>query len=338
MSKLSNKAKTLIFLIISLVVFTVVFITALVVGRYGISIPVFFKMVFSKDGYEMERSIVVNLRLPRTIIAALTGVALSLSGLLYQETFQNKLVSPDLLGVSSGAGAGAALAIILGLSAVLVSFFAFAFGVATVLLTLFIARVFRNKSSMILVLSGIIVGGLMGAILSFIKYLADAETTLSSITYWLMGSFENSVMADVWVLLPIVAACTVITLLMRWRINIVALGREEAQTRGINYRAYRLLIIAIATLLTASSVAFAGTITWIGLVVPHIVRNIVGRNTNHTVPLSILFGATFMVIADIFSRCFTSSEIPLSAVTGLFGTVIFVVILFIRRKSINEND
>ena len=336
--KLSTNVKTLIFLLVSVFVFAVVFVTALIVGRYSISVSSFFKMAFSSVGYEMERSIVLNLRLPRTVIAALTGIALSLSGLLYQETFQNKLVSPDLLGVSSGAGVGAALAIVLGLSAVSVSIFAFIFGIATVMLTLFIARVFRNKSSMILVLSGIIVGGLMGAVLSFIKYIADAETTLASITYWLMGSFENSHMSDVWVLLPIVGVCTVITVLMRWRINVVALGREEAQTRGINYKAYRLAIIVIATLLTASSVAFAGTISWIGLVVPHIVRNIVGRNTRHTVPLSIVFGATFMVLTDVISRCFTSSEIPLSAVTGLFGTVIFVAILFIRRKSISEND
>lgn len=338
MRKLSNNSKTLIFLAVSIILFIIVFVIALIVGRYNISVSTFFKMLFTDGDYKMERSIILNLRLPRTIIAALTGIALSLSGLLYQETFQNKLVSPDLLGVSSGAGVGAALAIVLGLSAVFVSLFAFVFGIATVMLTLFIAKIFRNKSSMILVLSGIIVGSLMGAILSFIKYLADAETTLSSITYWLMGSFENSVMADVWVLLPIVLICTIITVLMSWRINIVALGREEAQTRGINYKLYRTVIIIIATLLTASSVAFAGTISWVGLVVPHIVRNIVGRNTKHTVPLSIAFGAIFMVIADIISRCFTSSEIPLSAVTGLFGTIIFVIILFIRRKTISEND
>lgn len=338
MHKLSNRAKTAIYFSITLTIFTMVFVCALIVGKYSITVTDFFKMLFGGDGYEMERSIVVNLRLPRTIIAALTGIALSLSGLLYQETFQNKLVSPDLLGVSSGSGVGAALAILLGLSSVFVSIFAFGFGVITVVMTLFIAKVFRNKSSMILVLSGIIVGGLMSAILSFIKYLADAETTLSSITYWLMGSFENSVMADVWVLLPIVAICTIVILLMSWRINIVALGREEAQTRGINYGLYRILIIAIATFLTASSVAFAGTISWIGLVVPHIVRLMVGRNTKHTIPLCIVFGATFMVIADIFSRCFTAAEIPLSAVTGFFGTIIFVVILFIRRKTVSELD
>ena len=316
----------------------VVFVVALMVGRYSISVADFFKMIFSKSGYEIERSIVVNLRLPRTIIAALTGLALSVSGLLYQETFQNKLVSPDLLGVSSGAGVGAAIAIVLGLSSILISAFAFVFGVLTVVATLFVAKSFRNRSSMILTLSGIIVGGCMSAVLSFVKYLADAETTLADIAFWLMGSFEQSLMSDVYVLLPIVVVCSIVVLAMSWRINIVALGREEAQTKGINYRAYRTVVIVIATLLTASSVAFAGTISWIGLVVPHIVRLMVGRDTRKTIPLCMLFGATFMVVADIISRAFTAAEVPLSAVTGLFGTIIFVVILFVRRNTINEND
>ncbi len=316
----------------------IVFILALIVGRYKISVADFFKMLFNADGYAIERSIVVNLRLPRTIIAAFTGLALSVSGLLYQETFQNKLVSPDLLGVSSGAGVGASLAILMGLSSVLVSFFAFGFGVLTVLATLFVAKVFQNRSSMILTLSGIIVGGCMSAVLSFIKYLADAETTLASITFWLMGSFEQSLMSDVYILLPIVAICSLIVIAISYRINVVALGREEAQTKGINYRFYRTLIILIATLLTASSVAFAGTISWIGLVVPHIVRLMVGRDTRKTIPLCMLFGATFMILADIISRTFTASEIPLSAVTGFFGTIVFVIILFIRRNTINEND
>lgn len=332
-----NWATSVYFTLVSLTL-VAVFILALTVGRYKISISDFFKMLFSQDGYEIERSIVVNLRLPRTIIAALTGLALSVSGLLYQETFQNKLVSPDLLGVSSGAGVGAALAIVLGFSSIFVSIMAFVFGIITVLATMFVAKAFQNKSSMVLTLAGIIVGGCMGAVLLFIKYLADAETTLASITFWLMGSFENSIMNDVYILLPIVAICSIILFAIRYRVNIVALGREEAQSKGINYRAYRTLIIIIATLLTASSVAFAGTISWIGLVVPHIVRLMVGRDTKKTIPMCMLFGATFMIIADILSRVFTTAEIPLSAVTGFFGTIIFVVLLFIRRDTIREND
>lgn len=150
----------LIYVIIS-VVFVFSFLVALLVGRYKISVATFFKLLFSKAEYEIERSIIFNLRLPRTIVAALTGIALSVSGLLYQETFQNKLVSPDLLGVSSGAGVGAAIAIVLGLSSVFVSVFVFGFGILTVVITLFVATAFRNKSSTVLTLSGIIVGGCM---------------------------------------------------------------------------------------------------------------------------------------------------------------------------------
>ncbi len=338
-----NKAKRknlplYIYFIVLAMLFLTVFILALILGRYRISISTFFKIIFSKENYAIERSIIINLRLPRTIIAILTGLALSVSGLIYQEVFQNKLVSPDLLGVSSGAGVGAALAIIIGLSTFWVGFFAFVIGILTVFITLFVAKVMRNKSSTILTLSGIIVGGCMSSILSFIKYLADAETTLSTITFWLMGSFENSKMIDVYVLLPIVGICSIVLLLISYRINVIALGPDEAKTKGINYQRYRILIIVLATLLTASSVAIAGTISWIGLVVPHIVRLMVGRNTKKSLPLCMIFGAIFMVISDVISRTFTAAEIPISAVTGLFGTIIFVALLFVRRDTIYDND
>lgn len=332
-----NKIPLPIYIVCLTFLFIIVFIFALILGRYKISISTFFQLIFDKDNYNIERSIIINLRLPRTIIAALVGSALSVSGLLYQEVFQNKLVSPDLLGVSSGAGVGAAFTIIIGLSSFLVSVFAFIIGILTVFITLFVAKIMKNKSSTILTLSGIIVGGCMSSILSLIKYFADAETTLSTITFWLMGSFENTSMRDVYILLPIVFSCLIILLFISYRINVVSLGYEEAQTKGINYHFYRNLIIVLSTLLTASSVAISGTISWIGLVVPHIVRFISGRNVSKSLPLCIIFGAIFMVVTDIISRTFTAAEIPLSAVTGLFGTVIFIILLFIRRNKIYDN-
>ena len=332
------KHKTLWFFLISALLFVIAFAAALMVGRYSIGINRFFGAVFTdSNDFEMERSIILNLRLPRTIMAGLTGIALSLSGLLYQETFQNKLTSPDLLGVSNGAAVGAALAIVAGLSSIFVSLFAFAFGVITVILTVMVARMFRNGSSTILLLAGIIVGGLMAAVLTIIKYSAADDSVLASITYWLMGSFSDSTMDSVWIFLPIVAACTVVLLVIRQRINLVSLGREEAQTKGINYSFYRYLIIAIATLLTATSVAFSGTISWIGLVIPHIVRLMVGRDARKTLPLCVSFGGLFMIVVDILSRTFTAEEIPLSGVTGLFGTVVFVVILISKRREYHEH-
>ena len=335
---MTTNKKTFFAVLISVVLLTIVFAAALMIGRYQITPVAFFEAITGSDNREIERSIIVHLRLPRTIVAVLVGISLSLSGLLYQETFQNMLISPDLLGVSSGAGVGAAIAIVAGLSAALVGTFAFAFGIGTVVLTVLVSRIFRNRSSMTLVLSGIIVGGMAGALLSFVKYLADAESTLASITFWLMGSFENSTMKDVWLLTPIVVVCLTVSFIIRWRINIVALGYEEAQTKGINYRFYRGLIIVIATLLTAGSVAVAGTVGWIGLVIPHIVRKTVGRNTARTIPLCALFGAVFMVLVDILARTFTAAEIPLSAVTGFFGTIVFVVILLVGKGGIFSHD
>ena len=338
MTEKTAKKRTIISLIVSIAVFVVIFALALMLGRYQIRIDQFFKAVFTNDAaVKTQRSIIVNLRFPRTIMAAFVGVGLSLSGLLYQETFRNKLVSPDLLGVSTGASVGAALAIILGLSSAFISIFAFVMGLATVAITVLISKLFKNGSSTILLLSGIIVGGFMSAILSIMKYLSSDITTLASITYWLMGSFESANMSRDYILMGVVIVCVVVLMLISHPINLVNQGRSEAQTKGINYNFYRLLIIILSTVLTAISVCFCGTISWVGLIIPHIVRLLVGRDAKRTIPLCVTFGATFMIAVDIISRSFTDSEIPLSAVTGLFGTVVFVIILIIKRRNLRVN-
>lgn len=330
------KRRTIISLTASILVLVVLFATALMVGRYNIAIDEFFKAVFTDDAsLNTQRSIIVNLRLPRTIMAAFVGVGLSLSGLLYQETFRNKLVSPDLLGVSTGASVGAAFAIVLGLSSALISVFAFLIGLLTVFITVMVSKLFRNGSSTILLLSGIIVGGFMSAVLSLIKYFSNDITTLASITYWLMGSFESATLERDYILMVVISVCVIILLLISHPINLVNQGKAEAQTKGINYTFYRGLIIVVSTILTAISVCFCGTISWIGLVIPHIVRLLAGRDAKRTVPLCVTFGASFMILVDILSRSFTDSEIPLSAVTGLIGTLIFVVILFVKRRSLD---
>ena len=332
------KRRTLISFLISIVAFIVIFALALMLGRYRIGIGDFFKAVFTDDyALNTQRSIIINLRLPRTIMATFVGIGLSLAGLLYQETFRNKLVSPDLLGVSTGASVGAALAIVLGLSSALISVFAFLMGLLTVFVTVMISKLFRNGSSTILLLSGIIVGGFMSAILSMIKYFSNDITTLASITYWLMGSFESANMGRDYILMGAVVVCVIVLLLISHPINLVNQGKAEAQTKGINYNFYRGLIIVLSTILTAISVCFCGTISWIGLVIPHIVRLLAGRDAKRTIPLCATFGSTFMILVDIMSRTFTDSEIPLSAVTGLLGTVIFVAILIIKRRKLNEH-
>lgn len=325
--------KTIEISIILIIVLIGVFMIALITGRYQISFNTVFQIIKGNhDLYPVEVSIIKNLRIPRTIVAMLVGASLSLSGLIYQEVFRNKLVSPDFLGVSSGASVGAALAIILGLSAWYISMFAFVLGILAMLLTISFASLINKQSPTILVLSGIVVSSLMSALISIIKYLAPSEIILADITFWLMGSFSNAKYDVIYMLLPIVLVGTITLYLMRWKINIIGQGMFEAQSQGLNYRRYMILVIVIATFLTATSVSFAGVIGWVGLVVPHIIRFFVGKNTKHTIPLTILFGAIFTIIADVLSRSFTGSEIPLSAITGLLGTIIFGITLYVNRR------
>ncbi|MBQ2377028.1 MAG: iron ABC transporter permease [Clostridia bacterium] len=332
-----EKRKMLLVSLTSLAVLVVVFFLALLMGRYSVSPEAFWTVITGGDPTNaIDKSVILTLRLPRTIVALLVGVALSLSGLVYQETFQNKLVSPDFLGVSTGAGFGATIAIVLGCTGLMISFTAFLFGILTMLITVFIAKMFRSQSQTTLLLSGIIVGGFMSAGISFIKFMADTDKQLGEIVYWLLGTFSKATMKDVWILLPIVAVCALVLYLIRWRINIVALGRSEATTLGLNYTFYRGLIIVISTLLTAAAVAYSGIVGWIGLIIPHLVRLLVGRDSKKTIPLTIMFGATFTIVCDIISRSFTASEIPLSAVTGFLGTPIFIAILYARRKTIYD--
>ena len=332
-----EKRKILLVSLTSLAVLVVVFFLALLMGRYSVSPEAFLTVITGGDpANSIDKSVILTLRLPRTIVALLVGVALSLSGLVYQETFQNKLVSPDFLGVSTGAGFGATIAIVLGCTGLMISFTAFLFGILTMLITVFIAKMFRSQSQTTLLLSGIIVGGFMSAGISFIKFMADTDKQLGEIVYWLLGTFSKATMKDVWILLPIVAVCALVLYLIRWRINIVALGRSEATTLGLNYTFYRGLIIVISTLLTAAAVAYSGIVGWIGLIIPHLVRLLVGRDSKKTIPLTIMFGATFTIVCDIISRSFTASEIPLSAVTGFLGTPIFIAILYARRKTIYD--
>lgn len=329
----NDDKKTLRIGLILILILIVVFLAALMIGRYPISFNAYFNILKGNhDGFQIEIAIIRNLRLPRTIVAMLIGAALSVSGLVYQEVFRNKLVSPDFLGVSSGASVGAAIAIIFGFSVWSINITAFSFGLMAMLITLFFANIINKQSPTILVLSGIVVSSFMGALISIIKYIAPSEIILADITFWLMGSFAYAKKESIFLLLPIVSLGVSLLFLMRWKINIVGQGMFEAQSQGLNYKRNQYMIIIIATFLTATSVAVAGVVGWIGLVVPHIIRFFVGKNTKHTIPLALLFGAIFSIIADVLSRTFTSSEIPISAITGLLGTVIFGTTLYINRR------
>ena len=310
---------------------------ALCIGRYWIS-PQDVIRVFLIKGEMldqslsgMEESVIFTLRLPRILAAILIGSSLALSGAVYQGIFRNPLVSPDMLGVSAGACVGAAAGILLGVGSQLVQLTAFLGGLVAVWLAMFIPKLVRNNTMIILVLSGVIVGGLMTAILGMIKYMADAETELAEITYWQMGSIAKVSMTDLVRIFPVILFATVLLLALSWQINILSLGVVEAKTLGINVTRVRTLAILGATLLTASSVSISGTVGWVGLVIPHLGRMIIGDDNRRLLPVACLLGAIFMIVVDTLARVLTSAELPLSILTGLIGAPFYVLLLLKQR-------
>ena len=279
----------------------------------------------------MAENVIYTLRLPRVAAAILVGGSLSLSGASYQGVFKNPLVSPDLLGVSTGACVGAAIAILLHLNATGIQLLAFGFGLLTVLLTVSIPRLMRNDSLTMLVLSGVIVSGIMGSIMGVIKYVADPETELASITYWQMGSLAKITNSDVLsVSLPILGAMALL-IAIRWQINLLSLGDREAKTLGIRIGLTRNIIILCSTLLTACAVCLCGTIGWVGLVIPHLGRILVGPDNIKSIPVSCVLGSIFMLLIDTVARAATTLEIPLSILTGLIGAPFYLYILVKQR-------
>ena len=329
----SRKTFIISVLILSALI-VILFFVSMSVGRYRIPFPDVIKYFTGQTVPELSARVIAYLRLPRTLLAALVGCALAVSGAIYQSAFNNKLVSPDLLGVSSGASVGACFAILLGLSGVFISLFSFVMGFIAVILTVLIAKIFKNKSNVVLLLSGIAVGGLMSSGVGLMKYLADDEMKLAEMTYWLLGDLSGTTMKEVWIMLPIVVASCVVTVLTSWRVNIVSLGAKESKALGINYKANMGILIGIATLLTAGAVSVSGSIGWIGLVIPNVVRLIVGSDNNKVLPLSMLSGAAFMIIVDMLARTLAPNEIPLSVITGIIGTPLFIYAIFKRRKEL----
>ena len=323
-----------ILLVVLSILLVIMFFTSMCVGRYGVSFVDVFKFFTGQQIDQTSYNVMLYLRLPRTLIAVLVGIALTLSGAIYQSSFNNRLVSPDLLGVSSGASVGACFAILLGFSTAMISVFAFVFGFITVFITLLIAKAFKNKSNVILILAGLAVGGVMSSLVGLIKYLADNEMKLAEMTFWLLGDLSKVKIEDFYVLLPVVVVCSVITIVLSWRLNIISLGQKEAKSLGVNYKVTFVLLIVVATILTAISVSVAGTIGWIGLVIPNITRLLIGSNNKKLIPISMLIGAIFMVIVDMLARSLAPNEIPLSVITGILGTPLFIFAIYKRRKEI----
>lgn len=322
-------------LLVLLVLFALV---ALCVGRFQVHPLQAVRIIVSPFVNEPitwtsnEYSVIMNVRVPRVISAILVGAALAISGASYQAVFRNPLVSPDILGVSAGACVGAAAAILLNFTSWYIQIFAFVGGIIAVLITVGIPQLMRKSSNIVMVLSGIIVGGFMSSVIGLLKYVADTDTQLPEIVYWQLGSIAKVNMETLQFTAPVLVLFIALLLLFRWRLNLLALGEAEAKTLGVHLTLERGFVIVASTILTASAVSVSGTIGWIGLIIPHVSRRIVGSDNKRLLPITIVVAAIFMLIVDTIARSVCSLEIPLSILTGFIGAPIFGYLLVHQRR------
>lgn len=313
----------------------VCFLFSMSIGHYEISAYEVLDMLFSKLTAsemrygDMMQTVVFEVRLPRVILAMTVGCSLSVSGAVYQCVFKNPMASPNILGTSSGAGLGTALAIIFSFGAVYTQMISFAFGLLAVAITYAISAKIGRRGNLILVfvLTGILVSTVFQALISLVKYTADPYEKLPAITFWLMGSLSTAGKNDILIILIPFLLGIVPLFLMRWRLNILSLGDDDVKCLGIDVRNLRLIVIGCSTLLTASCVSVAGIIGWVGLIVPHIARMLVGSNFIALLPASALIGATYLLLIDDAARGIFKAEIPLSILTALIGAPYFIYLL-----------
>ncbi len=307
-------------------------LAALMIGPYPLS-PGEVLSALLGGGEEQAAVVVRNVRLPRVLAALLVGGALAAAGAAYQTLFRNPLVSPDILGVSAGAGLGAVLGIFLSLPVAAIQGFAFAGGLAAVALVGLVAGAIRHAdTTLVLVLTGVVVGALAGALTSLLKVLADPYDQLPAITFWLLGSLASVTAGDVLPVLPLVLLGLVPLVLLRWRINVLGLGDEEARALGVEARRLRLAVILAATLMTAAVTALAGVVGWVGLVIPHVARLITGPDFGRLLPAAILLGAGYLLAVDTLARSIAATEVPLGILTAIVGAPFFVWLLARGRR------
>lgn len=278
-------------------------------------------------------TVLFEVRLPRVFAAVLVGAAIAAAGAAYQTLFRNPLVSPDILGVSTGAGLGAVLGIFLSLPVAGIQLSAFVVGLATVGLVYAIASMVHGREPiLVLVLAGVVVGSLAGAVISLLKILADPYDQLPAIVFWLLGSLSAIRKGEVWAAAPLVLLGLVPLVLLRWRINVLSLGDEEAKALGVEAGRLRLLVVGAATLMTASVVAISGVIGWVGLVIPHIARMLVGPSFDRLLPTAMLLGASYLLLVDTLARTMARIEVPIGILTAVIGAPFFLWLLARGRE------
>ena len=304
---------------------------AISVGQYAIPLGELLQSIVSLiTGKPLTDAefIIWNIRFPRILTALLVGAALAISGATYQGMFRNPLVSPDILGVSAGSGLGAVVAIYFDLPILGIQLLAFLFGLATVGIVYLVSQLVRRLDPILaLVLAGIAISALLGAGISLIKLLSDPYSQLTMITFWLMGSLTMATMSDLYVVGPIFMIGMIPLILLRWRMNLLSLDDEEALALGVNIKLLRLIFIISATMMTSAAVSITGIIGWIGLVIPHIARLLVGPDFRKLLPTSLFIGAGFLILTDTVARTIFPIEIPLSILTAFIGAPFFIGLL-----------
>ena len=323
-------------LTIGLILLVTLGILSLSIGRYSISPSDLYAYFFNTGSYDVNLPVILlNIRLPRVIAAIAVGGALSIAGASYQGMFRNPMVSPDILGVTAGAGLGAALAILLSLPPIGIQLLSFVGGISAVLIAVSISKSVGKAHDVILVLvlSGMIISSLCGALLSMIKYVADPDDKLPAITYWLMGSLSAITMEDLYLVIPILLIGIIPLILISWQLNVLSFGDDEAKSLGINTFLLRILVIVCASLITASIVSISGIIGWVGLIIPHITRMITGPNHRILLPASFLLGGIFLLLVDNLSRSMSSLEVPRGILTSIIGAPFFIFFLKKSKKS-----
>lgn len=308
---------------------------AMGLGRFSMSPAEVLATLFpgALSGVEVTQTmqnVVYNIRVPRVLLALLSGAGLSVAGASFQSLFSNPLATPDTLGVATGASFGAALGILLGLNMALVQVLALASGVLAVVVVYAVSRVRGTSSMIMIILGGMVVSALFSALVSLIKYVADPQDVLPSITFWLMGSLSGTNYETLLLGAPFIIAGTLLIYALRWRLNALSLNEEEAHTLGVNVRLVRALVVLGSTMVTASVVSMCGLIGWVGLLIPHISRMMLGNDNRRVVPASVVLGAAFMLVIDTVARTVTASEIPVSILTAVIGAPVFIALL---RKS-----
>ena len=337
MTKTTNKKKlpfwAVMLILLGCLILACILSTTL--GRYPISLKELWGITLSKLPFthvepfwtKTQEALFLNHRVPRILLSCMVGCCLSTAGACYQGVFQNPMAAPDILGASSGAALGASLAIILGYINFVISGFAFVFSLGTVALVIFVGNRARGNRVVGLILAGVMISSLVSSCSSFIKLIADTEDQLPAITYWLMGSFNGADMDEIKLAaIPMVIGLVPIFAL-RWKINILSLGDEEARTLGINARRLRLIIIVCSALITAASVAVSGIIGWVGLVIPHMARRMVGNDYKKLIPTTMLFGAIFMLLVDNICRNVWATDLPIGILTSFVGAPFFIYLI-----------